>query len=77
VAVLVFFEPSHLDSFEFAFGRGFGIVMEVGEFGNPGVHIGVADMGGIEVGEFFGERESDGVGLIPGECGHGGYYRTR
>ena len=54
LAVLEFFVPGHLDGFQFGFVGGGGVAGEVGEFGDPFVHVGEAHGEGIGVGVFVG-----------------------
>jgi hypothetical protein len=68
--VFVFFEPGHLNRFEFPFGGRGGIVFKIGQFGDPLVKIGEADVGGIEVGMRFIEAERDVFGVVPSQSGH-------
>ena len=60
--------PGHLDGFQFAFVRGFGIAGEVGQFGDVAVQVGEADRERIEFGMSFGEQDADVFGVVPGEC---------
>jgi hypothetical protein len=72
LTVCVFFVPGHLDAFEFAFVREFGIAGEIGERANPFVEIGEAYSEGIDVGVFFGKLDADFFYVVPVESwGHG------
>jgi len=54
LAILKFFMPRHLDGFQFALIRLFGIVLELRQFDNVAVQIGEADSQRINIGMLFG-----------------------
>ena len=67
LAVLEFFVPGHLDSFELGLVGGGGIAREAGELGDPFVHVGKADGERIDVREFVGQADGDIFEIVPAE----------
>src|SRR5579872_3711136 len=57
--VLVFLQPRHLDRLQLGFVRGLGVVVKIVYLSDPLVQIRVADIGGVEIGEFFAKRQRD------------------
>src|SRR5438067_1551990 len=57
--VLPFLVPRHLNRFELRFVGGLGIVVEAVELEHALAEIGEADGQGIEIREFFGQRDAD------------------
>jgi len=66
-AVLEFFVPGHLDGFEFAFVRGFGVAGEVGKLNHILVEVGEADGERVQFGVSFGQKDAEVLGVVPGE----------
>ena len=60
---LVFVQPGHLDRLQLALRGRLGIVLEVVQFGDPLVQVGVTDVGGVEIGEFLVECFRDVLGV--------------
>ena len=59
--------PGHLDGFELAFVRSFGIAGEVGQFCDVAMQVGEADGERIEFGMSFGKQDAEVFGVVPGE----------
>jgi hypothetical protein len=65
LVVSIFFQPRHLNCFEFAFSGTSRIIAKIGQFGDPLVKVGVADMCGVEIGLRLIKAECDVVGVVP------------
>ena len=60
--------PGHLDGFQLAFVRGFGIAGEVGQFGHVAMQVGEAHGERIEFGVSFGQQDAEVFGVVPVSC---------
>jgi hypothetical protein len=73
LVVFPLFVPGHLDGFELGFVGGFGVVVELIEFGDEPMEAGEADGERISVRELLVEFDPDVFGHGPFKFGHGGF----
>jgi glycosyl hydrolase family 2 len=66
-AILDFLVPGHLDRFQFAFVRGFGITGKVRQLGDVAVQVDETHGKRIESGVRFGKQDADVFGVVPSQ----------
>src|SRR5579872_4351930 len=65
-AVLELFVPRHLDGFELAFVRRFGIASEIGQFGHVAMQVREAHRERVDFRMCFGKQNAEVFSVVPG-----------